>query len=321
MIADLLPALAHRCFCCGAQPDAVPVAAPAPFPAAGEWRTCPSCGARSRSHDAARLAAELARILDTPPHAFPRPGERDWFLDGITARIAATARGLWLDLPGFVAGHDDEVPRGRLVPLETQPVPTIGLVALARPDDPLLDGFIEENRRRFHTLTIVLDQAEPAPGGGGNVRFVARALAGDFAAQRNAGMATLRTGWAFHLDLDETIADPLAAALPHLAAHAERAGLAAIGLPRRNHVDGRLADLFPDTQYRLVRRDQRFAGRVHERPAACADWTRTTIALAGAIDHHLSRARVVERTGAYDRLGQQAERHGDEAALLRPFAG
>ena len=311
MTARLLPRpVETRCFCCAAAPGE---RADTP----DGWATCAFCGARSRRDaDQGRAAAELARAI--ADHRFPALGEGAWFVDTYTARIAATGRGHWLRTDDVIGGHDDEPPRGRLVSLSPNERPdtrTVGLVALARPDDPLLPGFVAANRTRFYAVMIVLDGAGDVTG----ATVVNRALDGDFGAQRNAGMAASAAQWAFHLDLDETVDDAFAAALSRLAAHAERAGLAAVGFARRNRVDGVLSDHFPDVQYRLVQRDQRFVGRVHERPAACASWPRTTIALHGAIDHHLERARIARRHALYERLGQQGERQADMAALLRPF--
>ncbi len=168
------------------------------------------------------------------------------------------------------------------------------------------------------TVPVIDGDAPPVPG---NVKCVYRALAGDFAAQRNAGNAAASAPWVFHLDTDETIAPALARLLPHLAGCAEAADLRAVGFPRRNLVAGALSDLFPDVQYRLIRRDVAFEGNVHERPDACRNWPRTTVALAGAIDHHLDPARLAERRRQYDALGQHPDRRGDDDALGRPFRG
>lgn len=308
MIADLLPVpLETRCLVCGAQANEREPERPG-------WQVCRFCGAQSRAGaEQAGCAAELAKVIDGAP--FPEHGTRTWFTDAYTARIALTARGRWLE--GEIAGHDDVAPRGPIVPLHVSAPPTVGLVVLARAGANVAP-FLAAHGHLFDAVTLVRDGEGPDMPGATTVR---RPLADDFGAQRNAGMAASPTDWAFHLDLDESVDAALAAALPHLAARAGAAGLRAVGLPRLNRVDGRTADLFPDVQYRLVRGDERFQGRVHERPAACADWPRTTIALAGSITHHLSGAHVRERDAAYERLGQNRERREDVAALLRPLAG
>lgn len=155
--------------------------------------------------------------------------------------------------------------------------------------------------------------AAAAPG----TRVHAHPLNGDFAAQRNRVQA-LADGWVLQLDSDETPDAALLAALGWLTAAADRDGLWALGLPRRNRVDGVQSALWPDIQYRLTRAQVRFAGTVHERPVV--PFERTSLALAGAIDHHLAHARVIERSRVYEAMSAGAGRPGDEAALLRPFA-
>ena len=90
-----------------------------------------------------------------------------------------------------------------------------------------------------------------------------------------------------------------------------------IGLPRINRVDGARSALFPDIQYRLNRADIRFDGIVHERPVA--PFGETTLGLRGAIEHALSRDRVLARSALYEGMRTGAGRRGDERALLLPF--
>ena len=308
MIASVLPegAASGRCFCCGG--------------AERDGAACLHCGARWTDGDPLRFTAEVEALLRPGPAALPAPGERDWFMSAYTARIAGTARELWFEPENavFIPGHEEEAPRGRFVPFGD--TTEVALVVLARPDDPALPEFIERNGERFSEIVVVLD-AEPAGAKLPRATVVERPLRGDFAAQRNAGMAAVAAPWAFHLDLDETVDDALARSLGPLAAHAEAAELEAVGFPRRNVVDGRLSALYPDVQYRLLPRGGRFENRVHERPLACRDWRRTTIALTGAIDHHLDSRRIAERSRRYDALGQAAEHHAFENLLLRRMKG
>ncbi len=148
------------------------------------------------------------------------------------------------------------------------------------------------------------------------VQAVAHPLDGDFAAQRNRVQA-MADGWVLQLDTDERPDAALLAALGWITAAADRAELWSLGLPRRNLVDGVASALWPDIQYRLNRAEVRFAGTVHERPVVPFD--RASLALAGAIEHRLARARVIERSRVYEAMSAGAGRPGDEAALLRPF--
>ncbi len=144
-----------------------------------------------------------------------------------------------------------------------------------------------------------------------------RPLAGDFAAQRNALQDLSPAPWMLQLDADETLSLEAGALLPALARLAEEGGAVSVGLPRRNLVDGAPADLYPDTQYRLNRREVRYAGRVHERPER--PWQRSLVALHGAIDHHLARARVETRSQAYEAMLPGRGRLEEADALAQPF--
>jgi hypothetical protein len=152
----------------------------------------------------------------------------------------------------------------------------------------------------------------------GKARVVRRLLGGDFAAQRNAGQKAALHEVTLHLDTDERLAAPDMLGL--LACLMERDGLRAIGFPRRNMVRGKLCALYPDVQYRLLRRTERFEGRVHERPLVCReDWTRTAIAFGPGIEHQLSKEHVAARRNRYDALGQGADRRAEADWLSRPF--
>ncbi|WMS44540.1 hypothetical protein RDV64_09195 [Acuticoccus sp. MNP-M23] len=290
------------------------------------WHVCDWCGAwlrGDRETAAERASHELAARLKPGRAKLPPLGAAGWFVDAYTARIAATASGLWFapaDGP-VIAGHDEADPRGTLRPIAEAPMVPVALVVLAPVQDAACAAFLTRNADHFAQTVLVVEQTHGAIDARENLCRVERPLAGDFAAQRNAGNAAASVPWVFHLDTDETISPELALCLPHIAACAEEAGLRAVGFPRRNMVGGAFSDLFPDVQYRLMRRDVRFEGRVHERPDACRHWPQTTIALTGAIDHHIQPGRLTERRTQYDALGQHPDRRGDDDALLTPFRG
>ncbi|GGD53977.1 hypothetical protein GRI62_04415 [Erythrobacter arachoides] len=169
----------------------------------------------------------------------------------------------------------------------------------------------------FAERVVLVDAEQPPPVARNRVRVLAKPFDGDFAAQRNRLMAEIHTDWVLQLDTDESLTGESARTLVALVSEAERLGLAALGLPRRNRVDGVLSSLYPDIQYRLLHRDIRFAGRVHERPVV--PFARTALALACPIDHALSRARVVARTAQYGAMAADAARPEDETALLQPM--
>ncbi|WP_252816399.1 hypothetical protein [Mesorhizobium liriopis] len=149
------------------------------------------------------------------------------------------------------------------------------------------------------------------------VRIAARPLAGDFAGQRNTLQDLSSASWMLQLDADETLSAETGRSLSQLVALAERQGVVSVGLPRRNLVDGVLSAVYPDTQYRLNRRDIRFGGVVHERPER--PWQQSLLALNGAILHHLERAHVLARSKRYEALSPGQGRLEEEQALLEPY--
>jgi hypothetical protein len=173
-------------------------------------------------------------------------------------------------------------------------------------------------------LIVLVDGAAPPAlpddrpdFGAMKVRLEVRPLAGDFAGQRNALQDLSSAPWMLQLDADETLSAETGRNLALLAGLAERQGVVSVGLPRRNLVDGVLSAIYPDTQYRLNRRDIRFGGVVHERPER--PWQQSLLALNGAILHHLERAHVLARSKRYEALSPGQGRMEEEQALLEPY--
>ena len=170
---------------------------------------------------------------------------------------------------------------------------------------------------------IVIDADEvPRTEAPPRTRVRARPLAGHFGAQRTALQRSATAPWMLQLDTDEIIARESLARLPAVLLAAERAGILALGLPRRNHVDGAMSDHYPDPQYRLCRRSVAYEGRVHERPRLLSRARQSRLALGLHIDHYLDAGRVRARTQRYGAMSDGATdtaRQRDERALLTPF--
>lgn len=261
---------------------------------------CTHCGlaVEDLAFDADRLRAAIADSLrsGTP--------ERGFALSAHARRNAAWALGLVDGQPATPRPHDV----------------TLGMIARASEADGIV-AMLNRLRSDFPRAIVLVD-GTPDEAAALAVRVpwaavVAHPLNGDFAAQRNRVQA-LASGWVLQLDTDELPDAALLAALGWLTQAADRDGLQSLGLPRRNLVDGVPSALWPDIQYRLNHATIRLAGTVHERPVV--PFERTSLALVGAIDHYLSRSRVVERSRVYEAMSIGAGRPGDEAALLRPFA-
>lgn len=293
---------------------------------------CGSCGVLLDGQaDASRCRAHLGAALAGPSFA-PDP-TAPYGLDLYTLRIAATRSGRGirpLDAVGWGDLRHPHAPRAARAALYdldgavARPV-SLGLICRAQERDAVLAG-LSAQAGWTDDVAILLD-AEAAPPRAvavagfpdGAVRVAARPLGGDFAAQRNALQRLARHRWMLQLDADESLDPAAGRLLPALAAMAEAGAVRSIGLARRNRVDGVLADVFPDVQYRLNRRDVAYAGRVHERPRLPGGWPESSITLHGAIEHRLSRAHVEARSRRYEALDPGRGRPEEAEALLRPY--
>ena len=333
-----------RCPVCGARGGRVE----------GDLHRCDHCGlGRHASADGAARATRALRALlvpgpvDVGALAGTSPAGAPLAMDAYTLRTAAAGLGLGFEpadaaqREALARPHSTLPGRGRLAPFApAAPRVALGTIvsadgaaaALARahrlgaafasavvaidadPDDGAIAGTILEAER-----------ADPVAGAPATTRGAApivirHPLGGDFAAQRNRIQAASPAPWVLQLDADEDPDPVLLERMHALAAQADAHGLVSIGLPRRNLVDGAPADLWPDVQYRLNRREVRYAGRVHERPDLGGEWRLSMIAPGATLAHRLERARVLERSRRYEAMQGGAGRPGDEAALLRPFS-
>ncbi len=255
---------------------------------------------------------------------FVSDGAAGYGLDLYTLRIAATRLGRGVR-PLDAAGradlrhpHAEQAARGALYDLAGAERLPVSLGLLCRPSE--LDGVLAGLPDWADDVAILLDaEAAPPRPVADTVRVAARSLSGDFAAQRNALQAMARHPWMLQLDADERLAPAAGRLLPALAAMAEAGAVRSVGLARENRVDGVLADVFPDVQYRLNRRDVAYAGRVHERPLLAGGWRESFISLHGVIEHTLSRAHVEARSRRYEALDPGRGRLEEAEALLRPY--
>lgn len=296
-------------------------------------RACGSCGvllAGDAEPDACR--AHLAQGLAAPVFVSDRAAP--YGLDLYTLRSAATRLGLAahpLDGAGHAAlrhPHDGRAARAGLAALAAQGGRPVSLGLICRPGelDAVLAG-LPDHTGWTDDVAILLDGPDGAPRpvpvvgfAGGAVRVASRPLGGDFAGQRNALQDLAGHAWMLQLDADESLSPATGRLLPALAALAEAGEAVSVGLARENRVDGVLSDVFPDVQYRLNRREVRFAGRVHERPVLQGGWKQGFISLHGAIAHRLSGAHVRVRSRRYEALDPGHGRPEEEEALLRPYA-
>lgn len=237
----------------------------------------------------------------------PEPAPQGWSLYGHSLRNAAWAFDVLLGpdgstRPGTPCRHDV----------------TLAIIARAC-DRSRVIALLETWGTEFSDQLVLFDADGPAP----DPEFVRRfprarrmfhPVSGDFAAQRNRLQQHAGPGWVLQLDTDETPSRALLDRLGWLTAAADQDGIRSLGLPRRNFVDGHLSALYPDIQYRLNRGSVRFRGAIHERPDIAFE--QTALALCAPLQHHLTAARVRQRTRQYAALSPDGGRPGDETDLL-----
>ncbi|MEW5774861.1 MAG: hypothetical protein AB1916_15185 [Thermodesulfobacteriota bacterium] len=199
--------------------------------------------------------------------------------------------------------------------------PALTLAAILAPGDPGLPAFFAQIPADLAGATVLWDAAEPPaapPACAVPARHMARPLRKDFAAQRNALLATLGPGWTLVLDADERLAPQTWALLPALAAAAETAGAAALALPRltlypdQDHVLAGFG-LWPDLQVRLFRNTPglHYERPVHERLAGLPG---PTVLSLGTPILHLNRLlktpqETLDKLAAFDAASGHTLRH------------
>jgi Glycosyl transferase family 2 len=157
--------------------------------------------------------------------------------------------------------------------------------------------------------------------GNGNtlrVRVLAHPLRQDFASQRNRIQHAAQTEWILQLDCDELLSPGAKRDLANIIDDAEREGWDAVALTRRNLVDGAVSALYPDVQYRLLRRSISFTRAVHEYPKLSRG-QKSFVYLGAEIIHHLASERLGRREVLYDGIEGGAGRSHDTALLRMPL--
>lgn len=156
------------------------------------------------------------------------------------------------------------------------------------------------------------------------IKVLERPLAGDFAGQRNFGQTHCRYDWVLHADLDERFDRALLENLQDIILDMKRAGKAICGFPRLNTLEGVMVNDLPreqwtpqglqkagrippdqmrhlDLQFRLVRREVRWQGAVHETPEAGSPQQVMTW-LQAAIRHPKTLARQQRQDARYESI-------------------
>jgi hypothetical protein len=154
-------------------------------------------------------------------------------------------------------------------------------------------------------------------------------LGGDFAAARNLLQEAARAPWVLVTAPDERWDVRILAGLPDLVAQLDRDDKLICGFPRANFIDGVLVNDVPDSQwteeglmasqgrtawpprnpdlqYRLIRKEERWVGKIHEQPARLSSQRGHVVSLADYwILHSKTIARQRQQDSFYKSLGQR----------------
>jgi len=86
----------------------------------------------------------------------------------------------------------------------------------------------------------------------------------NFALARNKGVEVCESPWIFWLDADEALEPELANMLNRITVGAIAEGKECIAFPRKNFIDGKQTEIFPDWQCRLHKKELKWVRPVHE---------------------------------------------------------
>ncbi|HOX07936.1 MAG TPA: glycosyltransferase [Planctomycetota bacterium] len=160
------------------------------------------------------------------------------------------------------------------------------------------------------------------------LQIVRRPLGGDFAAARNLVQELARSQWVLHADPDERWDPGLIRSIREVVAQLDRDGKRVCCLPCANFLDGVLVNDLPDSEWteeglrrttgttswpprnrdvhaRLMRRDVKWGGKLHESPAANEPRDRVAYLPDAWILHAKSLARQRTQDLFYRSLGQK----------------
>jgi hypothetical protein len=284
---------------------------------------CSHCGMLYDDHEAATRAAVPFTTNDlatcTPDQSF---GYDMFTLRIVAARFGLAARPMdAAQTEALSRPHSSVAGAAILSPLDhlaTAPM-TLGVMCRDHELSSVLEkcaGFGDE----FAECIVVVDKPntwQTALEIPQHCKVLTRNLDRDFGSQRNHIQDLSESDWVLQIDADEALTVEAVGKLRRLATLAAEQDVVSIGLSRKNLVGSRLSDHYPDVQYRVNRRDVRYEGKVHERPAR--PWQRSMIAVDLDINHMLDAAHVGQRSHLYDEISPGNGRLEEEGLLTTAF--
>ena len=245
--------------------------------------------------------------------------------------------------PGSIRSFYEKEAVSAPAPAEARSAPPVTLALLLGPGErENLAPFFWQFRAWAGDI-VVLDDMTSDGGGAVLERTLARILGltpsrykivraplkGDFGGARNLLQESAQTPWVLTSAPDERWEPALLAGLPQLTRQLDQDRKLICGFPRANFVDGVLVNDIPDrewteeglikalpntawppknsdVQYRLMRKEERWVGTIHEQPARLSTHAGQVVTLREFwILHSKSYARQRKQDSFYKSLGQQ----------------
>jgi hypothetical protein len=230
-------------------------------------------GGASIAHELVPVRAALRRVArDTVGHPF---GVARAAIGGEPPRSVAALLA-WRPTAACLGCEEVQTVDGtwsaltRLLPRPLRPTrraqATIGLAMIAQDEQATIASALLSAAPWVDQMVVVDggstdDTIAEARGAGATV--IEAAWPGDFSAQRNRGLDSLKTEWALVIDADEELGEGLG---PLMRAVASRTNAGAVSMARLNQYVERGPEpvFWPSYTVRLFRAALRYSGRVHE---------------------------------------------------------
>jgi glycosyltransferase involved in cell wall biosynthesis len=131
------------------------------------------------------------------------------------------------------------------------------------------------------------------------VRIIQSPWKEDFAAQRNISLKHATKDWILVIDADEVYEKKLLEELRSLVNN--NIGVDAFAFPRKNYIDGKLTDVYPDRQTRFFKRDKRirYTRPLHEQ---IVGFRRIASLMDLRIIHRKTSKRQASQNAHYDTI-------------------
>jgi glycosyltransferase involved in cell wall biosynthesis len=156
-------------------------------------------------------------------------------------------------------------------------MPRAAIILLMKNERDLIPAYLANHHAGFDEIVVVDDESTDGShdvlieqakilGCSDKIIYVRRALADNFAGQRNVAQGLTTCEWVIHADADEIIPLKVQLDLQNIIGKLDASGSRGCAFSRMNCIDGVQTKAYPDYIIRLVRRDIKWRNRIHETP-------------------------------------------------------